>query len=842
MPEKRLILVCNAHLDPVWLWEWEEGLAETLSTFRMAARFCEEYEGFVFCHNEALLYQWVETYEPALFEKIKQLVEEKRWRVMGGWYVQPDCNLPSGESLVRQIVVGKRYFLEKLATEPQTAVNLDPFGHTRGLVQILKRSGYTSYLFCRPKPNEKNLPAEDFVWVGYDGSEVLAHVASGHYNSERGKVGEKIGEWLKRHGRRETYLLLWGIGNHGGGPSREDLDAIARLQEETTGWEIVHGRPEDYFSALEGERTRLPRHEGDLNPWAVGCYTSMALVKQKHRRLENRYFSTEKIAAHAASQRLLDYPREELRAALEDLLFCAFHDILPGSAISEVEAYALQRMDHALEILSRVHSRAFFALLAGEREAEEGEFPIFVWNPHPWEVEQELVCEFQPPEPNRDPAVFMMPELTDGEGNTVPLQLEKESCNIKGDNRKRIVFRGRVAPSAMTRFSCRQVPIPASDTPPSAATASGRHDDEKNNPIILRSERVAVTVDRETGLIDSYVREGVEYLAWGAFRPFVMDDYPDPWGMKVNAFSSIKGSFRLLSEEESARFAGVAVPRLAPVRVIEDGPVRTTVEALLGYRDSKMVLRYSLPKEGDDLEISVRVYWLEKDRMLKLSVPTQFMHCSCLGQVAYGVEEFDRPGEELVAQKWVGIASADGEQAVTIINDGSHGFDFQDGELRLSLLRSPAYAGHPVHNDLTIVRQDRFEPRIDQGERHFTFWLAGGPATDRFERVEREALMRNEPPTSLCCHPSGEGSKPQPGVILSDDVIVLTALKQAEGCERLILRLFEPTGTGRTTTVTIPSLGFKHEVTLEGFEIKTLAVDAATGEVFETDLLERRLT
>lgn len=833
-PAQRLILVCNAHLDPVWLWEWEEGLAETLSTFRTAARFCEEFDGFIFCHNEALLYQWVEEYDPALFERIRVLVEEKRWCVMGGWYVQPDCNMPSGESLVRQIVVGKRYFLEKLATEPRTAVNLDPFGHTRGLVQILKRSGYTSYLFCRPKMEDLDLPAEDFIWVGYDGSEVLAHLASAHYNSERGKVGEKITQWMEDNRERTVGLLLWGIGNHGGGPSREDLARIAELQEAGTDREILHGRPEDYFSALEGSGARLPKHEGDLNPWAVGCYTSMALVKQKHRRLENRYLATEKIATHAAFQGLMKYPREELRLALEDLLFCAFHDILPGSSIMEVESYALQRMDHALEILSRIHSRAFLTLLAGEHEAGGGEFPIFVWNPHPFGIEEIVVCEFQPPEPNRDPDVFMMPELSDAQGSPVPLQLEKESCNIQDDQRKRIVFRGRLAPSSMTRFSCRLVPVPPSET------AAAERDE--TDPIILQSERVAVTVDRKTGLIDSYLREGVEYLAYGAFRPFVMDDYADPWGMKVNVFANIKGSFRLLSEEECARFAGVELPRLAPVRVIEDGSVRTTVEALFGYRDSRMVLRYSLPKEGDDLEVSVRVFWMEKDRMLKLSVPTSFTDGSCRGQVAYGVEEFDRPGEELVAQKWVGITSGDGGHAVTVINDCIHGFDFQDGELRLSLLRSPAYAGHPVEGDLPIVRQDRFEPRIDQGERSFTLWLEGGPASARYEAVEREALTRNEPPVPLCCHTSGEGVKARSGVTLSDEVTVLSALKLAEGCDRLILRLFEPTGTARSTVVTIPSLGIDHEVELAGFEIRTLAVDTLTGEIFETDLLERRIT
>jgi alpha-mannosidase len=115
MKDKTLYLVCNAHLDPVWLWEWEEGAAEALSTFRTAAQLCEEFEEFVFTHNEALLYQWIEEYEPDLFARIQVLVKKKRWHILGGWYVQPDCNLPSGESFVRQILVGKRYFKKNSA-------------------------------------------------------------------------------------------------------------------------------------------------------------------------------------------------------------------------------------------------------------------------------------------------------------------------------------------------------------------------------------------------------------------------------------------------------------------------------------------------------------------------------------------------------------------------------------------------------------------------------------------------------------------------------------------------------------------------------------------------------
>ena len=124
--------------------------AEAISTFRVAADFCERHDGFVFNHNESVLYEWVEEYEPALFERIQKLVKEGKWRIMGGWFLQPDCIMPSGESFLRQIETGNRYFEEKFGIKYETAVNFDPFGHNRGLVQILAKNGYRHYLFVRP--------------------------------------------------------------------------------------------------------------------------------------------------------------------------------------------------------------------------------------------------------------------------------------------------------------------------------------------------------------------------------------------------------------------------------------------------------------------------------------------------------------------------------------------------------------------------------------------------------------------------------------------------------------------------------------------------------------------
>ncbi len=400
MPARRIHLISNAHLDPVWLWEWQEGAGEALSTFRQAAEFCEKRRGFVFCHNEAVLYEWVEEFEPALFRRIRRLVREKKWHVMGGWYVQPDCNMPSGESFVRQALLGRRYFAEKFGVEPRTAVNLDPFGHTRGLVQILAKSGYSAYLCCRPGNRECPLPSDEFVWVGYDGSEVLANRASAHYCSVGGKERERLEKWLADNPVGDLVIHLWGIGNHGGGPSRKDLDDLAAMSKERPDLELVHSTPDAYFEELEGRRADLPRRAKDLNPWAVGCYTSMSRVKQGHRRLENELYAAEKMVTTAWLQGLMPYPQAALAEVQRDLAFVEFHDILPGSAIPAGEEGAVRLIGHGLETLSRLEARAFFALAAGEPRAAADEIPIFVFNHQAYPVRALVECEFEPWEPN----------------------------------------------------------------------------------------------------------------------------------------------------------------------------------------------------------------------------------------------------------------------------------------------------------------------------------------------------------------------------------------------------------------------------------------------------------
>ena len=833
MTKPNIHLICNAHLDPVWLWEWEEGAAEALSTFRTAAEFCEEYDGFVFNHNEAILYEWIEEYEPALFERIQRLVAAGQWKIMGGWYLQPDCNMPCGESFVRQILLGRMYFKDKFDASPTTAVHFDPFGHSRGLVQILAKSGFNAYLFCRPSPSDIPLDSEVFHWEGVDGSRVLACRVFGMYLSSRGEAAAKVKRFIEAERGQlldspGSGCVCWGIGNHGGGPSRIDIEKLNDLIKDTNEFDIRHSDPDAFFDDVELQKDKLPVVCRDLNPWGPGCYTSQVRVKQLHCRLENQFFMTEKMLTAAWAQGLLEYPVDDLKKIGKCLAYSQFHDILPGSAIQAVEEYSLQLLGSGLDAVSRLRARAFFALSSGQPRAGEGEIPVLVYNPHPWPVETDIECEFQLADQNWEGS-FTDVTAYAGE-RALPTQVEKEASNLNLDWRKKIVFRACLEPSTMNRFDCKLERIPERAAPGLRSTGT-----------VLRfcSERLAVDINSRTGLIDRFAVDGKDYIEPGAFRPLVIADNADPWGCTVHSFRKAAGKFTLMPQEDAAAHAGVKRARLPAVRVVEDGPVRTVVEASLRYNHSTILLTYRIPKHGTEIEVHARVQWNEKDRMLKLSVPTALKNAVYKGQTAYGIHDLPVNGDEAVAHKWVAAVSEEDNTAVRVINNGCYGSDFKDGEIRLSLLRSSAYSALPL-GDRELLRQDRFTERIDQGERTFTFWLNAGAVADLMPRADRVALQRNEQPPALSFFPSGAAETKHLAslVEIAGDRVVLTAAKKAERGDDLVLRFFEPAGCAASATVRLPWAKVAMDLEWTPFEIKTVVYSPRSGEWCETNLLE----
>ena len=807
--KKTLYLISNAHIDPVWQWEWDEGAAAAVSTFRVAAKFCRQRDNYIFCHNEAALYEWIAEYEPSLFEEIKSLVKAGKWVITGGWYIQPDCNMPSGESFVRQATYGRRYFMENFGVKPVVCNNYDSFGHSRGLVQILQKCGYKYYLHCRPGDGNIKMP-DTYKWVGYDGSSVIGQrQQSGYGTALHGAAGKarSICASIPDNG---SGICLWGVGDHGGGASEYDLDELDKFiaEAKNEGVTVKHASPEEYFESLD--KDALPVWDKSINPWAVGCYTSQAQLKTMYRALEDMYYQTEKTAA--ASEALVPYPYEKLRGAMKTLLFAAFHDYLPGSSVEPVEAMGIRQLGGAYDELTKIRTACIFAACAGQKPAEPDEIPVIVYNPHPYPVKGVFECEFMLWDQGWGELV-KMPKLTDEYGRSVPVQCEKELSNIPIDWRKRISFEATVAPTSVSRFCCRFDDVPK---------RAPLHFDGET--FCFDNGRMSAMLDLHTGYLTSYKVGGSELLGVPSPRLDVIADNCDPWGMTVTSYRNKIGSFELLDAEEGSSYC--ALPSVVPsVRLIEDGDVRTVIEAVFGYKDSRAVMTYRFPKNSEYIDVTVRLEMHEKQKMIKFCI-TSPEKPQITAQTPYGREPLDNTGEETVSQRYKIIN--EGENSLLLSCRSTYGASVENNDFCVSLLRTAAYTAHPL-GDRQILPDDRYTAHMDTSMRIFEFRLTGGETEYISDHAERITQAFCEAPYCMSFFPSGEGVRPEiPLKIEGDDCVVMTAFKRGE-YKGKIIRLFNPTDTDRTVSAVTPDLRFT--VTVPARQFVTYMING--DEVYE---------
>ncbi len=826
---KHVHMICNAHLDPVWLWRWEEGCTEALSTFRTASALADAYPGFVFNHNEALLYRWVQAHDPDLFEEIRLKVRDGRWHIMGGWHLQPDCNMPAGESFVRNILAGRSYFAREFGVRPTTAINFDSFGHSRGLVQVLVQAGYDSYLVCRPAAVWYPFASQDFTWRGLDGSEILVHRSDENYNSVWGQAAEELTQFLGDKADESVTLWLWGVGDHGGGPSRKDLSDLTELSDRLSGdssplppHRLIHSTPEAYMTALRATGRTLPVVASGLNPVAPGCYTSQIRVKQKHRQLENELYLTERMAAAAAMTGLLPYDAAPLKAAELDLLFSEFHDALPGSGSQPVEEDTLRQLEHGLQELSAARLKAFLALSAGEAPVEDGTSVVLVYNPHPFPVSGITEIEFGTPKQNWEKD-FLYPTVHVA-GQPVPTQAEKETSNFAIDWRKKAAVEATLAPFAMTRMDVRFHRVPAR---PTFAPLPPR------TPFVFDNGTLRVVINPDTGLVDACRVDGTEFLRPGSFRLIVQEDTYNAWGIAPCDLTG-RNAFALLSPHEGSAFSGLFEAVVPSVRIIEDGDVRTVVEAVFGYGHSRAVQRYLLPRRGAAFDVETRLYWNEQDRYVKLCIDTTLEGADYWGQIAFGRERLAGTGEEVVAQKWTALTS--GSHAFSVINAGLYGSNAARGSIGLTLLRSAGFSA----GDCTTkaLREHRFAPRMDQGERVHRFRIEAGALEPLCGLLDRKAQVFNEAPVAIPFCPSGRGSRPVPVLTFDCPGIQLDCLKQAEDGDGFILRFHECLGRQQETTLHLLGGTVVETIRFRPFEIRTFRFRPHSAELSTCPLLE----
>jgi alpha-mannosidase len=348
-----LSAVGHAHLDTAWLWPLEETWRKLVRTTTAQLRLLDAYPDYVFAHSQAQQYAWLEEREPALFARVREAVEAGRWVPVGGSWVEPDCNLPSGESLARQLLFGQRYFERAFGQRCRVFWNPDVFGYAAQLPQLLREAGMTRFLTQKLSWNRFTAPEHHtFTWEGLDGSRVLTHFPPADtYNAEV-TVEElrRSNAAYKDHGRSHHALLVFGYGDGGGGPTAAMLERLRRARSLQGLPRTVSRSPDAFFDALEADARDLRTVVGELYfEYHRGTYTSQAALKRGNRRCETALHDAELLCALAARFGLPSsrartsgrrYPREELAGLWRTLLLNQFHDILPGTSIAAVNARA----------------------------------------------------------------------------------------------------------------------------------------------------------------------------------------------------------------------------------------------------------------------------------------------------------------------------------------------------------------------------------------------------------------------------------------------------------------------------------------------------------------------
>jgi len=843
-------MIGNAHLDPAWMWQWDEGMEAFLATCRSALDRMEETPGFTFTCSSAAHYRWMEEADPELFERVRRQVHQGRWAIAGGWWTQADCNLPSGEGFVRQALLGQRYFLERFGTTARTGYSPDAFGHALGLPQLLARSGLTGYIFCRPDPTELQLPSPLVRWHGPNGSSVLAYRVPFHYNMYETSVPKKVGDLMAALGRPSPltagghtlrsfgpeWMLFYGVGNHGGGPTREHIAQILALDSDPAMPKLAFSSPDRFFQqvATNGKAWHIPDWRDDFQLNAPGCYSAHSGIKRLNRQSEHLLMAAERTASLASILIGDPYPAGELRRAWENVCFNHFHDILCGVAIREALDDAIGMYGEALSIARRI-SRMALQRMARRIDTTGPGMTLMVFNPHACDLGDYVTFELWH---DIDKSLWSHPvdiRMTDDDGNELPCQNGFTSGKI-GKDRIGMTFRAEVPALG---WRCYRVFYgePPTAVPPYPLLAC--------TDTVLQNEHLRVEFSPANGAIVSIVdRDGRgEMLAGPSALGVVMDDPTDTWGHGVERFDRVLGTFGD-----------------AEVRLVECGATHTTIRSRSRHGASWMQQEFRLYRDARYIEVRARVFWAAEHRMLKLQFHTALEEAHAFHESAYCVTGKPCDGIERPRGAWSAISGrcSGADMTFAIIDDAKHGYSAMQGgydaagnliapspghpagtSMLLTVLRSPGYATHdphPHHRDEDITF-------LDQGIQEFRYVIAMDGTSGWRGECARRAMILNAPPVvhfESAHEAAAPGLERTEGAIhIVPDTVMATAIKRHEDGNGWIVRLVETAGTSPRATISIPALEAEWNVEFEPFDIRTYLIEP--GRIVETDLTEMHL-
>jgi alpha-mannosidase len=801
--------VGNSHIDMAWLWPETETVEVVRNTFRTALDLMREYPDFKFTASAAQAYVWMEEKYPAIFSEIEQRVKEGRWEIVGGMWVEPDLNMPDGESLVRQILYGKSYFQQKFGIDVNIGWNPDSFGYNAQLPQIYKRSGIDYFV------TQKLLWAHEFTtfpyrlfwWQAPNGSRLMTYFPSDYANAidplkmarDSANYGPLVWKYNGGSGSAPAGALqmmyLYGVGDHGGGPTRVDLDTALRWQKP----DVVYPKLE--FSTAASFLNNLMKNENELNlptwkgelyfQYHRGVQTSQAEEKRGNRKSEVALLDAEKLAS-IGTLFGQPYPQADFDASWKKVLFNQFHDILPGSGIG-INYVDAARKYAEVQRFSKDTVTAAMNDLATRVKSDD--VSVVVFNPLSWA--RTAVVEVEAQFPVLPSPLFL---VAIGPDNSWLLSQVASSDISTG----RVIVQILVPDIPANGYKVVQLrpSSPKLVAGGSASTAKAQH---VERPLLhatessLENDFLKLTIDSATGCITSLVdkRSKTEALAPAVPGVGAPPTLPDgkPCGNLLQAFVDKPEKWDAWNVDANFIEHHTDLLKADEVKLVENTPLRAVIRVKHTWQNSTFIQDITLYAGVARVDVNMQTEWHEKHILLKVAFPLSARSDKATFEIPYGTVERpttrNTPAEkaqfEVPALRWADIS--DSTHGFSLLNDSKYGYDAKDNVLRLSLLRGPVYP----------------DPNADQGHHEFTYSLYTHAGTWKEALTVRQGYEVNYPlmATTTTRH-QGALSPSQSFFSMQEDNVVITAIKKDADDSSLIVRFYEWAGKKGDVHLTLP--------------------------------------
>lgn len=787
----KIYMIGNAHLDPVWLWTKLEGCAEVLSTFESAARRIEEEDKFIFTCSSARYYEFVKAQNPGLFAKIKKYVKAGKWCIAGGQWVQPDNNLPSGEVFARHALYSQNFFLENFGVACETGYCVDSFGQNGNLPQLLRQSRMENYVFMRPGDSENPDVPNLFVWKGIDGSEVLTFRIFDAYNS--GNDDEillaqiqKIEEYAKE--KNHGAMCFFGVGNHGGGPTRKTIALINSLMKE--GRNLEYASPDGYFNDIRKQNLRLPVWNTDLQMHAIGCYSVAGGIKRLARECERELIKAEKYNLLAGRLTGAAPENGEIKRAYANMMFNSFHDIMCGCCIKDGLDAAKSDYSESLSIAARIKEKAMLdiagnidtmidgATLQGKTdwqiwEENDNGVPVVIFNPHGYDVRKQIKID----------RVYKTVCGADGK----PVELQYAAGRYKnGPDTQATVFEAAVPPLGYAVYWIYQ-----------NRELNKTRSANIGNGLTLENEYLKVSFDKKSGGVKAFIdkRTGKNLLKGVSFAPKIMGDSSDTWAHGLPGFD----------------YSGLKNLKLEQISALENGGLLASVTARYATGASSVVQTFTLRKGAKQLDVSVKMIIREQACIIRLEGDFDMESPKLAHEIPYGTIVKRADGKENCAQRFACVYN--GLSGAGIVTDCKSSFSADGGKLGFIAARNSVYGNHYGKDYDDGAAYDY----TDEGLSYFNYSVL--PTAD-FETLTRAADTADGLDYLIDSYHGGALKRSYSAVKIGAENVILSAVKKSEDKKCDILRFYECGGKPAKTVVKY--FGKEIKLDFKPYQIRTV--------------------